>query len=123
MEVISDLNFLDPELSEDGIEQANKQAEVAKLTEFTTVLVSPLRRALETAYLLFKDTNYFNSLKFVIVPILREQIYSVAEIPQNFQITFDEYQQKLPNLDASIVFENYPDLENWFLQDLEPELQ
>ena len=83
-EVISDLNFLDPELSEDGIEQANKQAEVAKLTEFTTVLVSPLRRALETAYLLFKDTNYFNSLKFVIVPILREQIYSVAEIPQNF---------------------------------------
>ena len=51
------------------------------LTEFATVLVSPMRRTLETAYLLFKDTSYFDSLNFVILPILRENLHTVGDIP------------------------------------------
>ena len=85
---------------------------------FTTVLVSPLRRALETAYLLFKNTSYFNSLNFVVVPLLRENLHTVCDIPQDFQITLDEYSEKLPNLDSSLLVDNYA-MSDWFVQDLQ----
>ena len=60
LEAVTNINLLDAELSELGIKQATEQAELASiLSEFTTVLVSPMRRTLETAHLLFKNTSYF----------------------------------------------------------------
>ena len=61
IEAITNLEHLDAELSEVGVIQADDHAEIADhLPDITTVLISPLRRALETAYLLFKNTSYFN---------------------------------------------------------------
>ena len=85
MEVVTDLNHLDSGLSDRGIEQAKETAEIAaKLTKFSTVLVSPMKRALESSYLFFKDTPYFNSLNFVILPVLRDPLHSVGDIPENW---------------------------------------
>ena len=119
IEAVTDLDHLDAKLSEVGVLQALDHAEIADLMPgFTTVLVSPLRRALETAYLLFKNTSYFNSLNFVVVPLLRENLHTVCDIPQDFQITLDEYSEKLPNLDSSLLVENYA-MSDWFVQDLQ----
>jgi hypothetical protein len=118
IESVTDIDHLDAKLSEVGVMQALDHAEIADLIpSFTTVLVSPLRRALETAYLLFKNTSYFDSLNFVVVPLLRENLHTVCDIPQDFQITLDEYSEKLPNLDSSLLEENYP-MSDWFVQDL-----
>ena len=118
IEGVTNLDHLDAVLSEVGVMQASDHAEIADLMPgITTVLVSPLRRALETAYLLFKNTSYFNSLNFVVVPLLRENLHTVCDIPQDFQLTLEEYSEKLPNLDSSLLLENY-DMSDWFVQDL-----
>ena len=79
-----------------------------------------MRRTLETAYRLFKEASYFDKLNFVVMPLLRENLHTVGDIPQNFQITLEEYRTKLPNLDISLLVENYPELADWFVQDLQP---
>jgi len=43
--------------------------------------VSPLRRALQTAYLLFKDHPNFNNIEVIIDPNIRETLGSPCSIP------------------------------------------
>jgi phosphohistidine phosphatase SixA len=55
------------------------------LSEVKTVFISPLRRALETAYLLFKDHSEFNNIKFIVHPMLRENTHTVCDIPETIE--------------------------------------
>jgi hypothetical protein len=42
--------------------------------DFTKIVVSPLRRTMETAYYVFKDHPNFKKMKIVVEPIIREKI-------------------------------------------------
>ncbi|CAD8060626.1 unnamed protein product [Paramecium sonneborni] len=54
-----------------------------------TVVVSPLKRAVETAVLLFQDHS--NKPKFVIEPYLREMFLSACDFGVRLQETMNEY--------------------------------
>ena len=45
------------------------------------IVVSPLVRALETAYLIFKDHPNFENVIVVLDPDLRETLHSACDIP------------------------------------------
>jgi broad specificity phosphatase PhoE len=53
------------------------------------VLVSPLRRAIQTAYYLFRD--HPNKPKLIVVPFLREMLSSSCDIGGNLIQTMAEY--------------------------------
>ena len=55
------------------------------------VFVSPMRSALETAYILFKDHPNFNSIKFIMLPHLRPPLDCPANIPIEICETVYEY--------------------------------
>ena len=45
------------------------------------ILVSPLRRSLQTAYLIFKDHPNFKDILVIVDPHLREQMLSASDVP------------------------------------------
>jgi broad specificity phosphatase PhoE len=79
-------------LSELGVQQCDEASKLAgQLVNLKTIFVSPLRRALQTAYLLFKEHPNFLSLRFVVHPLLRENMHTVCDIPERFDIVKAEY--------------------------------
>jgi hypothetical protein len=83
-----------------------------------TVLVSPLRRALETAYHAFKNHPTFDKIKFVIVPSMRECINISSDIPSNIEESVKEFKELIPQLDDS-EFNKYPDKLHYFIEDFD----
>ena len=45
------------------------------------VLVSPLRRAMQTCVEMFKDHPKVKSIKFIVVPLVREVLHTVCDVP------------------------------------------
>jgi hypothetical protein len=82
------------------------------------VLVSPLRRALQTAYLLFKDHPYFRSIRFVVNPDLREVMHTVCDIPDSYENIIKEFKPCFPIFDLSLM-DRYTDKNTWFIQDFQ----
>jgi len=64
------------------------------------VLVSPLVRAIETAYLLFKDHPDKPCLK--VIPWMREHLHSVCDIPINIIDVEIKFKSLYPNIDFSL---------------------
>ena len=51
------------------------------LENLSHVFVSPLRRALETAYYLFKNHPNFLNIIFILDPDIREHLNSSCDVP------------------------------------------
>ena len=97
LEIIKDTVLLDCPLSDLGIIQCQEAQPLANsLIGIKTVLISPLRRALQTAYLVFKDHPNFQSIKFIVHPMLRENMHTVCDIPENFLDVKNAYEGKIP---------------------------
>ena len=88
------------------------------LTNIKTVLISPLRRALQTAHLLFKDHPNFSEIKFIVHPMLRENMHTVCDIPEDFDLVEKEYTNKIPHLDLSEMISNKESLAPWYVHHL-----
>ena len=56
-------------------------AKYAKSINFEAVWISPLRRALQTAYYIFKDHPNFHKINFKVQPILREKVRWASDLP------------------------------------------
>eukprot|EP00347_Sterkiella_histriomuscorum_P008388 403345286 len=119
-EIIRDTNLLDCPLSDLGIQQCNDSVRLANaLPDVRTVFVSPLRRALQTAYLLFKDHENFDRIKFIVHPMLRENTHTVCDIPESLDQVKLEYQEKIPHLDFSLIGSSLQDHQKklWYFHD------
>jgi phosphohistidine phosphatase SixA len=57
-----------------GLKECEEGQKEANSLKVHTVFVSPLRRALQTAYHLFKNHPNFSNIKFIIVPKAKEGI-------------------------------------------------
>lgn len=102
LEVVKDYDLLDCPLSDLGEQQCAEASPMAhQLMNIKTVLISPLRRALQTAHLLFKDHPNFSEIKFIVHPMLRENMHTVCDIPEDFSLVKQEYAKKIPHLDLS----------------------
>ena len=87
LSVVRDKELLDCPLSDLGIKQCEEASSTAsRLSNVSTVFISPLRRALQTAYLLFKNHPKFDSIKFIVHPQLRENMHTVCDVPEDWDL-------------------------------------
>lgn len=107
----------DAHLSKLGVKQCIKAQALANQLKVEYVLVSPLRRAMETAYHVFKTHPSFDSMKFIVVPKLREAVDTTCDIPVSVIETIEEFKEKFKNLDDSL-FKEYGDVNHFFLRDI-----
>jgi len=78
-DIYSDLGLIDSPLSPLGVEQCEQAAQLSNIIKFDTVFVSPLRRALQTAYIMFKNHPDFGKIKFIVHPQMRENIMTIGD--------------------------------------------
>lgn len=111
----------DCSLVEDGIKQWENAQKVANSLSIHTVFVSPMRRALETAYHIFKNHPDFDKIKFIIVPKAKEGVKATADVSGNIDVLVTEFKEKFPNFD-DLLLNEYSNRLNFFFEDLQPEL-
>lgn len=87
-----------------------------------TVFVSPLKRAIQTAYYTFKDHLNFENIKFVILPKMRELMNYSSGVPSNIEVTVERFREGIPQLDDTLL-DKYPDRLHYFLEDTDESLR
>lgn len=105
------LNKLNPKnrdcnLADKGLQQCENLQDVANELNVHTVFVSPMKRALLTAYHVFRNHPNFDSIKFVVVPQMREKLKSVWDIPGDTAELIRDFSRKFKNFDFSLLCEN-----------------
>ena len=86
------------------------------------MFISPLRRAMQTAYHTFKEHPNFKSIRFIIVPLLREIMNLASGIPYSIDKVIEEFSLLFPILDTSL-FDKYEDKLHYFLYDSDQKLK
>jgi broad specificity phosphatase PhoE len=94
--------LLDAHLTDFGISQTHEAAIQAQDLDITTVLVSPLRRALQTAYNIFKDHK--NKPKLKVFPMIREKMGATCDIA----VELNDIMKEFPMFDYSIPLQSKP---------------
>lgn len=79
----------DTELSELGVQQAINAIPLAHSLNLKTIVVSPLRRALRTAKILFE--NHPDSPRIIVHPALTENLHHAADVSSYKGSPFQEY--------------------------------
>jgi hypothetical protein len=87
-----------------------------------TIFVSPLRRAFETAYFVYKTHPDFDRIKFIVFPLIRESLNTSSDIPSDISEILLEFKEKLPNLDCSML-ETYGDKTHFFIDDMQADVK
>jgi broad specificity phosphatase PhoE len=73
--------LIDSKLCDEGIEQCTTAGRHLHPYEFNSIVVSPMRRTLETAYWIFKDHPCWSQMEVTLLPDLREKLTIVGDIP------------------------------------------
>lgn len=94
--------LIDAYLTNLGESQAQKANNAAKELDITTVYVSPLRRALQTAQFLFQ--GHKNKPKMIVLPLIREKLGATCDIPEDLNTVKAEF----PLFDFSIPMQTKP---------------
>lgn len=72
--------------------------------DFSVVLVSPMRRTLQTAYCIFKEHPNFASIKFIVAPHARESLLAAAAISLDLDEKLKAFSPLFPQgLDTTFV--------------------
>ena len=103
-DVYKDMYYLDSPLNKAGIQQCKESEAIKVLPNLEVVFVSPLRRALETAYFMFKDHPNFKTIQFVVHPHIREPISMPSDLPDDMEKVVNDYRPFFPNFDTRLVF-------------------
>ena len=64
---------------------------------------------------MFKDHPSYSTIKFVVHPLLRENMHTVCDLPEEFDIT----RKEIPLLELDLAFMAGRDHKKWYLQDLQ----
>lgn len=115
---ICDPSLRDPRLSETGHHQCREARQLVNNIKIHTVFVSPLRRTLETAYLVYSTHPDFDKIRFVVMPIIRESLNTSSDIPSDIHQIIEEFRELIPNLDDSML-EEYKDKKHYFIEDMQ----
>ncbi|CAI2366147.1 unnamed protein product [Moneuplotes crassus] len=100
MHLYSDFNpsNRDAKIDQLGIGQCLESQKIANELPIHTIFVSPLRRALMTAYYVYKDHPNFASIEFILLPQLRESLNIISDIPSNIDEVIEEFKELIPQL-------------------------
>jgi broad specificity phosphatase PhoE len=102
-EVFGDPDLCDCPLSADGVQQCAEMNCENLMPNLTCVILSPLRRTLETAYRIFHNHRNFENIKFMLHPLLREQLHCSCDIPADINLVLKDFQPRFPHLDTSLM--------------------
>jgi len=102
-------DLIDPSLTQKGEQQTEKAHEQLKSKPITLVLVSPLRRTLQTAQRIFESHPL--KPKFVVVPMLREMSCCSCNLTESISKVMEEF----PSFDFS-MFDGFSSKELWLLE-------
>jgi broad specificity phosphatase PhoE len=75
--------LIDPPLTTKGVQEAIAQQKLTNTIDFTRVYVSPMRRAIQTAYYMFREHPNFDKIEFVLAPLVREVLLGADGIAQD----------------------------------------
>lgn len=102
----------DTELSDFGVAQSEYASRIATKLDIGTVIMSPLRRAVQTTYYFIKKHKNFNNINFILHPDLREHIFGTGELSLNLTTKIEEYKKMFPHLDSNLMLKdpNQPEL-------------
>jgi hypothetical protein len=103
-----DMSIRDSYLDPLGIQQCEEVQCITNHLKIHTIFISPLRRALQTTYHVYKSHPDFEKIKFIILPSLREGLNTSSDIPANINDTVREFSELFPHLDTTF-FEEYAD--------------
>ena len=117
-----DPRYIDCELCDEGVDQCAEMAPtLAKIRDIKTVFISPMRRTLQTASLLFAQHPQREAMRFIVKPLLRENLCCSCDIPHHdFDEVLPKYEAMFPNLDVTTYM---TERKHWHLRDLESELR
>lgn len=96
----------DCKLSEKGLAECENLQEIANALNVHTVFVSPMRRTLLTAYHVFKNHPNFDSIKFIVCPLMREKLKSTCDVPCTTKDLMEEFERKFRNFDTSLIVQS-----------------
>ena len=86
--------------------------------------MSPFRRAMLTAYHVYKNHPSFNKIKFIMVPELREHIEVAGDVPSDINEVVKSFKKMIPNLNTSLIPKSQAKFKKfWFLDALEQDLR
>ncbi|CAI2377197.1 unnamed protein product [Moneuplotes crassus] len=119
---ICDPTLRDPRLSETGHHQCREARPLVNSLKIHTVFVSPLRRTLETAYLIYHAHPDFENIRFIVLPVIRESLNTSSDIPSDVDQVIEEFRELIPQLDDSPL-EEYEDKKHYFLEDLQTDVK
>ena len=104
---------LESGLSQKGWQECSNKSNTANQLDIEIVLVSPLRRSLETAYCMLKDHPNFSQIKFILTPDSKE----FDDFPRDFATMLQSYSPLFPQgLDTSMIDRQSVSPELWFLE-------
>ena len=86
------------------------------------MLISPLRRAMQTAALLFKDHPKWDSIKFIVMPKAKESLEGPDNVPTNIDLIVSELSKDFPSLDTTL-YNKYENKYMFFFEDLDKSLK
>ncbi|CAI2375535.1 unnamed protein product [Moneuplotes crassus] len=116
--------FRDSPLSDFGIEQCKHTAQFAEQFDIDMVLISPMRRTLQTAHYLLRNHPQKDEIKYVVHPGIRERVYGYCEMTRNWGDKYNRiYKNLFPNLDISLMMNQdgtYDEL--FYSKDFQPEV-
>ena len=73
--------LVDSLLTDAGVKKIEEIWPLARELDFEVIMVSPLRRAIQTAFHVFKVNPNFKNLKFILAPLSRESMLGCADVP------------------------------------------
>ena len=120
------MDLIDAPLSELGVSQCEAVNSSEIVPNLTHVIVSPLNRALMTAYLLFKKHPNFGNIRFIVDPDVKEHLHTACDVPRPIDETLEEFNKLFPQgLDLSLmepIFEKTEGHRNlWYLEIVDEE--
>ena len=112
--------LIDAELSEEGIEQClqSETKNILANMTFKCVVVSPMRRAIQTAHYLLRDRPDYADILFLINPLCREHLHTSGDIPQSYTEMVAYAQSLFPRVDVTSCFEHYEAVETYYIEDM-----
>jgi len=83
---LADTKLYDACLTIEGIKQCEESISRDYLhqIELEYVMISPMRRAMQTAYHLLKSHPQFSTIRFIVEPLCRENIHGTCDIPSTY---------------------------------------
>jgi len=103
--------YIDCPLNEDGINSAKNLQEFFNKLEIEQVYVSPLYRALQTAYFIFKNHPKKNEFDIKIHPLISEKSTSVHDFCRKIKESKKDFNEKSEVSFNWKIFDNYYDNE------------